>query len=187
MKNTIGLFAGLILTAAINASAMSSQAPLPTVDSSWTAIRADSRVTIKQTAMAEAFGSNGFFNACYDGKVLRSIEPLKVCAKWNHINHGQEGGSEDICVQYTAKEVAVALNQTQQVCTQWQNIGGGNGQEGPGSESVCVKYTTVNFNLSAAPVFSVQYTKYIPHGQETGDEIITTELFKKAYSIPACK
>lgn len=188
MKKMTGVIAGLVLLATMNASAwmFPQPKPYPTESMTWDQIRADKRVLIGQTAMSNSFGSDGFFNACVDGKVLRSVQPLKVCTQWKTIGGGQEnGGGETVCSKYEAKHVAVAIDQTQQVCTKWKTIGGG--QENGGSDTVCTEYATVNFSLPTSPLFTAYYIQSISHGQEGGSEDITHVLFKKAYHIPACR
>jgi hypothetical protein len=196
MKRITGIVVGLVLLATINASAWTlfpKPKPFPTESMSWEQIRADKRVTIAQTAMANAFGSDdiyggpGFFNACVDGQVLRSVVPSQVCTQWKNVGGGQEdGGAQTVCTKFEAKHVALDINQTQQVCKKWKTIGGG--QENGGGDTVCTEYSTVNFSLPTSPVFTVYHVQAGNGGGQEGDGsgAITHVLFKKAYHIPAC-
>lgn len=174
------------LLASLNVMAAS----LPTASDSWAEMRqmaseSNSNIQIVQPAYAQAFGVDGFFNACVDGNNLRSIQPQQVCMA-GHTAHVDSGGGFGeglyVCDQYKAQDVVLPIQQQVQECAQYAtssvDSGGGFGE----GIRTCVKYNTVTVTLSTSPIFTVENA--IHSGSGPAD--ILMPLFKKAYVIPAC-
>lgn len=172
--------------------------PMPNASSTWETIRADKRLTVQQSAGAETFGFNGFFDACVDGDQFRSLTARKVCVASHWVRTGGGGGQEgpggeevQVCDQYANQFATLPIHSTEQVCEKYHySHTGGGGQEGPGDQTIatCVRYGTVEINLSTTPLFSVATHMHTGGGQESGGgEDVYNVIFKKSFAIPACK
>ena len=193
-KSMVATFAiGLL----VSMSAFAHDYPVPVASDSWATIVAASQqnmvVQIHQTTLADAFGSQGFFNACVAGDNLQSIVPLQVCTQqqlvYSHSGGGEGsgGGAYYECVAYADQPVVLPLQQTANTtCAEWQYSRTGGGEGNGGTDMTCVRYNTVDYTLSTSPEFSVfgyQHTA----GPEGGSGYEPTKLlFTKTYQIPAC-
>jgi hypothetical protein len=169
-----------IITVLVSAKAFASLfGPLPKVTDSWDTIANDRRVVIKQTILAEAFGPKGYFNACVDGQIIRTIEPLKTCVHYVNSNAGGDGGTFRECVAYEDLPVEIALNQTSKTCAEWKtNVSDSGGM-------TCVRENTIGYVLPTSPAFSIW--QLVPAGDGLTSEAPAFILFKKPYLIPSCK
>jgi hypothetical protein len=181
MGKLLALLSGLLLSTAALAT--------PNQNSSWDAIRADRSLTISQGNLAYTFGAAGFFNACVDGNVFRSLKAMPMCTawKWIHTGGGQESGgdNERVCTAYTNQYVELARQQQTTICTKYQ--GGNGGQESEGMNQ-CIKSTTTTVTLPVTMNFGVYtYSNSGWHGQESGDVGDgSVLLFAKDFTVPNC-
>jgi hypothetical protein len=106
MKITILMVLGTLVSARSFAALT-----LPTAAASWDAIRASTQVSIQQTALANTFGADGFFNACVAGNMLQSITPLKACVETKYESSGDlDGGVHAVCVRYEEKTAQLPVD-----------------------------------------------------------------------------
>jgi len=165
------------MIAALALVSLNSFAALPTAADSWTKIKA-AKLNITQPVYSNNFGNDGFFNACVDGAVLRTVKPIETCLNGHTERAGGEGSNDFVCDSYGLKDTVLPIAQNVLSCTEYQRQG-----EGGGSE--CVNYEVVTTNISLKPVFVVSQTINNGGGQDAAlDE--TTILFSKTYAIPAC-
>lgn len=150
----------------------------PSASDSWTTIQQDVAtslfLSIAQDNYAARFGNEGYFNACVDGANLRSIKPLSVCVSSHWTGRGQSD-VQLVCDQYASKNVVQPMQFAETRCADYTYVGGNRGK------GICTSYETVMINLSTAPVLTIQQ-------KSTGaqDDVIESDLFTKAYQIPAC-
>lgn len=146
---------------------------------SWDTIRSYSKLSaITQGAYSTAFGTHGFFNACADGDVLRSVEPLVSCAetKWKY---QYDGGYEQVCMRWESEDVELPLEQVENRCKQWKNSGGYEG-----GQLECVAYEQVRVSIPLAHKFGVY--AWGDSGYENGYSRQSKFLFNKEFEIPFC-
>ena len=154
----------------------------------WAKVRSNPNVAyISQSAYSQAFGGDGFFNACLsDANTFRTIQPLEFCSQYSTTNGGQEnGGSEQTCVRTEKRHITLSRNQTESRCSQSVHTGG---QEN-GSED-CVAWTSVSVTLPTTMTFNVYgYTGTRSGSMESsgGPESDTALMFSAPFTVPACK
>lgn len=154
----------------------------------WNSVRANPKVaSISQSAYAQTFGSDGFFNACLEGNNFRTIQPLSYCAETRTENLGQEsGGSVDTCIRPATRHVTLSRTQVETHCTRYVSGGQESGYYdcAPGAEvsTTVTLPTTMMFNVYG-------YTGWTNGGgQESGGLIRETALmFSAPFTVPACR
>lgn len=175
------------------------QPPLPTSADSWAIILASKNVAVQQSVLHEAFGAQGYFNACVAGDKLRTIQPLRVCAE-QHIVYGTSGGGGEgdggmsswyECSRYVDKVVEIPLAQTAQTtCAKWRYEYSGGGEGDGGTNMICERYNTVNYTLPLNPefnVFAYEWTYFSGgEGDSSSNYTPTKLIFKKNFQIPVC-
>lgn len=148
---------------------------------SWETIRNTRGVFIPPASVYETyFGSEGFFNACVDGQVLRSIKPVASCTNFTSVQQSSpaHGQSSSICTQTGSGQVVVPLAQSFQTCDSYRRSG--NGQD------ICQSTSTVNALIPLT--YSYQVVVMEVSGGAPRNQVTTPRtLFNKVYTIPNCQ
>ena len=164
------------------AFARSRPAPFPTANDDWQTIASDSRVLIKQTDLADAFGDKGFMNACVDGDLIRSIQPLHVCGEVTPVVVDLGWGRKQVqnkCTRWDNQSIAVPIHHVaDQTCRSWTIV--------EGKVRPCAYTDTVTYNTSTEPTFQTWELRMVFTGSSNSVKPVV-HLFDKAYEIPNCR
>jgi hypothetical protein len=178
----------LIATAA---QALPSTFKYPSASDSWEIIRGNESVQgITQGPLAEAFGPNGYFNACIDGDNFRTVQPQEVCTLFQGSLNGE--GFPQVCAKTENRDNSVPRTQTEQRCLkrEWVTENGGEGTANRYER--CVETASMSYKLPTKMNFVVHAYYWIDGftggGEAQGSNNLGSKvLFNKEFQVPNCK
>lgn len=140
---------------------------------SWAKLRADRNVIILAPNILSQMGA---FNACATDSELRSISPVRTCTAYKEVVHGNPnseagGWVEHVCTNYEMRDVSIAREHEEQVCTKWI-------QPSEASPGECKEWETVTKTYPRN--FSVEVVSAV-------GEMYMQHLFDKTLSLPDCE
>lgn len=172
IRKIIKLFAWMII---IPQAALA----VPKPSDSWSKLRSNLYVEIRQSPLHEAFGPHGYFNSCIDPvkKQLQTRKPLSTCVQFKTNYVGFEAlGDVPTCVKTVQTHVSIPIERKNKICINWSK------------DARCLQFKTVSISLSNEPEFHVLYTTpYNETNEHPGIVVEKKLLFKKKFQIPSCE
>lgn len=141
------------------------------VNTPWSQLKKDYSLNIKWPSARMNHGPMTSVDfLCDAGDHFETLKPIKTCTKWE-VERRRDG--DLVCTAYKTITGTVEKVQSYEACVKYQ-------RRGHDHDDVCVKYETRTFEVASN--YNVAVYKQLSHRNDT-----ERFLFKKPFSIPACK